>query len=389
MAEKKKKLEKSKSLKGSKSMLESVKLEDVATKRNVMLRFISYLSDHHAIENMRFWLEAQIFKYEKDPVKCRAGAQAIYDRYFGPNGVGINVEEEHLVAELETKVKRPDRTIFMLVQNAIWGLLKLECFPRFKNLEGVEDKIPKKKFKLLQKKPGVQEVIDLLDKFLSLNEQFPTDESGIFRPTVLPNDAYREHLHTTLPDIEELFKDRDLFLAFREYLYQQLAHENLSFYVEAANFESLTDESETSKRAKEIFNKFIGPQAAQPINLDFMVVERLKKNLVKPTNQSYKAVTEKIWKVLTNEWFPDFVVSPLYLACNDETIEYTKSDGGRKRSSTLDQYSVLCTRLALDKKNQGKEKQNTTKSDGEDSDEASNGMSKEKVEEKEKEKEKE
>jgi len=315
-----------------------------------MLRFISYLDEHHAIENMRFWLEAQVFKYEKDPQKCRQGAQQIYDRYFGPNGVGINVEEEHLVAELESKVKRPDRTIFMLVQNGIWGLLKLECFPRFKALEGVEDKINKKKLKALQKKPRVQEVIDLLDKFLSLNQQYPTDESGVFRPTVLPNDAYREHLHTTLPDIDELFKDRDLFLAFREYLYQQLAHENLSFYVESANFEVLNDEAQIAKRAKEIFDKFIGPQAAQPINLDFLVVERLKKNLVKPTNQSYKAVSEKIWKVLTNEWFPDFVVSPLYLACNDETIEYAKSDGGRKRSDTLDQYEIFCARLAKEKK---------------------------------------
>jgi len=335
----------------------------VATKRNVMLRFISYLSDHHAIENMRFWLEAQIFKYEKDPQKCRTGAQQIYDRYFGPNGVGINVEEEHLVAELEAKVKRPDRTIFMLVQNGIWGLLKLECFPRFKSLDGVEDKINKKKLKTLQKKPGVQEVIDLLDKFLELNTQFPTDDSGVFRPTVLPNDAYREHLHTTLPDIDELFKDKDLFLAFREYLYQQLAHENLSFYVEAANFESLTNESEIMKRAKEIFDKFIGPQAAQPINLDFMVVERLKKNLVKPTNQSYKAVTEKIWKVLTNEWFPDFVVSPLYLACNDETIEYSKSDGGRKRSATLDQYDILCIRLSAEKKGEKGEKDEKEEND--------------------------
>jgi len=190
----------------------------------------------------------------------------------------------------------------------------------------------------------------LLDRFLELNTQFPTDESGLFRPTVLPNDAYREHLHTTLPDVEELFKDKDLFLAFREYLYQQLAHENLSFYVEAANFENILDDAEIMKRAKEIFDKFIGPQAAQPINLDFMVVERLKKNLVKPSNQSFKSVTEKIWKVLTNEWFPDFVVSPLYLACNDETIEYSKSDGGRKRSATLDQYEILCLRLSAEKK---------------------------------------
>jgi len=175
-------------------------------------------------------------------------------------------------------------------------------------------------------------------------------KNGVFRPTVLPNDAYREHLHTTLPDIEELFKDRDLFLAFREYLYQQLAHENLSFYVEAVNFETLTNDQDITIRAKQIFDKFIGPQAIQPINLEFMTVERLKKNLVKPTNQAFKAVTEKIWKVLTNEWFPDFVVSPLYLACNDETIEYLKSDGGRKRSDTLDQYEIFCSRKLEKKK---------------------------------------
>eukprot|EP01124_Arcella_intermedia_P019433 TRINITY_DN26746_c0_g1_i1.p1 TRINITY_DN26746_c0_g1~~TRINITY_DN26746_c0_g1_i1.p1 ORF type:complete len:362 (-),score=99.42 TRINITY_DN26746_c0_g1_i1:58-1143(-) len=336
--------------KKSKLNLDSIKLEDVATKRNVMIKFINYLHEHHAIENMKFWLEAQIFKYEKDPQKCKKGAQEIYDKYFGPTGVGINVEEEHLIADLENKVKRPDRTIFMLVQNGIWGLLKLECFPRFKNLEGIEDKINKKKLKSIMKKEGIPEVIQLLDKFLELNTQFPTDESGVFRPTVLPNDAYREHLHTSLPDIDELFKDRDLFLAFREYLYQQLAHENLSFFVEAANFEALKDEEEVKKRATEIFDKFIGPQAEQPINLDFMVVERLKKNLAKPTNQSFKAVTDKIWKVLTNEWFPDFVVSPLYLACNDETIEYVKSDGGKKKSATMDQYQLLCLRMNAERK---------------------------------------
>jgi len=203
-------------------------------------------------------------------------------------------------------------------------------------------------------------VIDLLEQFLKLNEEFPTDENGVFRPTVLPNDAYREHLHTTLPNIDELFKDKDLFLAFREYLYQQLAHENLSFYVEAINFETLNDEQIITVRAKEIFEKFIGPQAVQPINLEFMTVERLKKNLSKPNNLAFKTVTEKIWKVLTNEWFPDFVVSPLYLACNDETIEYVKSDGGRNRSDTIVQYEMLCDRLQVEKAKQ-KEKKKSLK----------------------------
>lgn len=76
-------------------------------------------------------------------------------------------------------------------------------------------------------------LIDLYDKFYGLNTQFPTTENAVFRATVLPNDAYQEHLHTTLPDIDELWKDKDLMLAFREYLYQQYAHENLSFFLEA------------------------------------------------------------------------------------------------------------------------------------------------------------
>jgi len=183
-----------------------------------------------------------------------------------------------------------------------------------------------------------------LDKFLDLNVRFPCTENGVFKATVLPNDQYSEHLHTTLPGIDELWRDPDLMLAFREYLYQQYAHENLSFYLEATNFEYLTDQREIEIRAKEIAEKFVGPSATLPINLEFVVTQRLQKSLQKPTNLSFKPVTDKIYKVLTNEWFPDFIVSPLYHACNDETIEFSKS-GGRTRSRTLDEYDLFCKNI--------------------------------------------
>jgi len=326
-------------------MADKVSLEEVATQRNVMLRFIEYLIEHHSSENLQFWLEAQIFKYEKDQTKCKADAERLYGKYFGPNGTGLNVEEEHLLYELGQKVKRPDRTIFMLVQNAIWGLLKLECFPRFRAQEGLDNKIKKKKLKALLKLEKGKVLVELYDKFYELNTTFPTTENGIFRATVLPNDAYAEHLHTTLPDIDELWKDRDLMLAFREYLYQQFAHENLSFFLEAANFENLSDTKEIEQRAQQIFDKFVGPNASTPINLDFVLVEKLKKSLKKPTNQTFVFVKDKIWKVLTNEWFPDFVVSDLYRACNDETIQYVKSDGGRTRSRTITEYEKFCSNV--------------------------------------------
>jgi len=59
-----------------------------------------------------------------------------------------------------------------------------------------------------------------------------------FKPTTLPNDEYDEHLHQNLPDLDEIWYDRDLMLAFREYLNQQLANESLSFYMDAVYIEN-------------------------------------------------------------------------------------------------------------------------------------------------------
>jgi len=244
------------------------------------------------------------------------------------------------VQELTQKVKRPDRTIFMLIQNAIWGLLKLECFPRFRAQEGLKDKIKDKRLKAMEKTEKGKVLIELYNVFLDLNVKHSCDgPNGIFRATLLPNDSYQEHLHTVLPDIEELWRDKDLMLAFREYLYQHTASENLSFYLESANFECLTDQAEITQRAKEIYDKFVGPSAStNAINLEKAMFEKLQNQLKKPNNQSFAFVKEKIWKVLKNEWFPDFIVSALYRACNDETIEYVKSDGGKTRSNTMTEY---------------------------------------------------
>lgn len=329
-------------MKGSSKSSNFVSLEEVITKRKVMVPFIVYLVEHYAGENMRFWLEAQIFKYEKDQAKCRVNAEKLYEKYWGPGTKGLNIEEHHLVLELAQKIKKPDRTVFMLVQNAIWGLLKLECYPKFRE-QSLSGKLKRSKLKSLLKNEQVKELISLYDKFMELNTQWPclNHESGIFRPTILPNDQYAEHLNATqLPTIEELWKDPDLMLAFREFLYQSCSYENLSFYLEASNYEYLTDQKQIEKRAKEIAQKYICPNAPMALALDWYKIERLLKSLQKPNNLSFKPLTDRIYKELHNEWFPDFIVSPLYHACNDDTIDYVKS-GGRNRSRTLDEYDLL------------------------------------------------
>jgi len=143
--------------------------------------------------------------------------------------------------------------MFMLVQNAIWGLMKLECFPRFCQEFGIQDKIKKKQAKALIKSDKGRKLVELYESFYALNQKHPTTADGKpdgpFKATILPNDEYQEHLNTTLPAIEELWKDKDLFLAFREYLYNQQTQENLAFFLECANYETITDEKEMEKKS--------------------------------------------------------------------------------------------------------------------------------------------
>jgi hypothetical protein len=44
--------------------------------------------------------------------------------------------------------------------------------------------------------------------------------------------------------------------------------------------------------------------------------QALQKAIVNPTETTFSTTKEKIYRILENEWFPDFVVSPLYHACN-------------------------------------------------------------------------
>lgn len=321
-------------------------LEDCVTDRNVMLRFIVHLDKQYALDNYTFWLETQVYKYIRNQDQMDTMAQSIYDRYMGPKGQGINIDDEILRMEIEEKIKAPTRTTFMLIQNAIWGLLKLDCFPKFKDSGELADKLKPKQVKQIT--ADHPEVVKLLDQFLELNKEHPIE--GGFKPNVLPDDFYEEHLHTVLPDINEVWKDKDLFLAFREYLYQQFANENLAFYLEAAHYELIPKE-ERAKRAKEVFDKFIGPDAPVLINLDGNAVNMLSKAVNDPTETTFTRIKEKIYKVLENEWFPDFIVSPLYHACNDETITYVKSDGGRKRTDTIVYYEKLFALTSEKEKN--------------------------------------
>jgi len=235
-------------------------------------------------------------------------------------------------------MKLPDRTLFMQTQNAIWALLKYECFPKFKVDYGksIVAKLSTKLLKQIMK--AEPETVELYEQFLTLTEQNFENVSE-FKPTTLPNDEYDEHAHQNLPSITEVWLDRDLMLAFREYLYQQKANDSLSFYLDAVCFELVIEDDDMQSKAGEIFENFITQDSPKMISLDHDFIAKIEKNLKKPLNRNvFQAATESVYYNLEVQLFPEFLNSALYKACNDETIEFNVSDGGRDRSNTMDNY---------------------------------------------------
>jgi len=85
--------------------------------------------------------------------------------------------------------------------------------------------------------------------------------------------------------MNELWKDRDMMLAFREYLYQQSTSENLSFYLYSAMFSYIINEDEIESSANEIFNSYLSPSAKAQINIDYIQQKKLTEDMKKTTSQ--------------------------------------------------------------------------------------------------------
>jgi len=315
---------------GRRININNLVLEDVVTERNIILRFLDWLRAHTCEENLTFWLETQNYKYlfdnEIDPEGDR-----IYEKYFNIPSSTLNIDDPMAIKVLEEHRKLKDRTLFMGVQNVIWGLLKLESFPKFRAETGnkMVEKLPSKLVKQLTKMDHY--TIEIYDKFLENNTRHP-QPSLIFKPNILPNDDNDEHRNQNLPPINELWRDRDMMLAFRQFLYDKCTYENLSFYLYCEVFK-ITPEDQIEQVATEIYDTYISPAATTPLNIEYMIAKKLEQDSKKPHIHMFDVMSEKIYRVLENEWFPMFVMSDLYKSLNEETIVLN-----RERSKTMDNY---------------------------------------------------
>jgi len=196
----------------------------------------------------------------------------------------------------------------------------------------------------------LKETVQFYDKFLENNLLHPQD-TLVFQPSVIPNDQYVQHRHTRLPPFREIWRDREMMLAFRKFLQISQSNENLSFFLRIALFEHVP-EDQVETVAKEIFDIYFSPNAPYLLNIEYYEKEKIIDEINNPHIKMFNNVRDKILKVLELEWYPLFVVSDLYKSLNNESLDIDT----RERSTTMDNYDLYVQYLSESKQLKEKEK---------------------------------
>ena len=235
----------------------------------------------------------------------------MYQQYFSgsPDGTPINLDDMSQELELKHRMMEPARDTFLNVQGIVWGLLKFECFARFKVSDMYHGKLTK------QEEADLKEdsTVVLLDEFLEIRKQ---EKKGKLKAPKMPTNEKELDLDDNLydqPDIEEMFEDEDLMLAFREYLYHTHVQENLAFWLETELYRRIDDSEERGRRANEIVDKFCRDDSPYIINCEESLLSKIIKEVQKkPLPNTFRAAQKMTWRGLKNEWFPQFCVSEMY-----------------------------------------------------------------------------
>ncbi|PRP87959.1 hypothetical protein PROFUN_02696 [Planoprotostelium fungivorum] len=134
--------------------------------------------------------------------------------------------------------------------------------------------------------------------------------------------------------LNELVKDRDMVLLYREYLHDLHSSENLSFWMEVENYKNLPQE-ELEVVGREIYDKYISKDSPYEINIDSKMRKQVVASVaVGYTQNIFTPIQNAIWKSMELDTFPKFLQSPAYKKLQSgNTTAKTKIT--RTRSGTL------------------------------------------------------
>jgi hypothetical protein len=78
-----------------------------------------------------------------------------------------------------------------------------------------------------------------------------------------------------------------------------------------------TEDTEKRKaRAQEMYTKFCTSESPQALNIEGSLRNTINKGIESVSIAAFREAQKMTWKVLKNEWFPEFCASELFQECN-------------------------------------------------------------------------
>merc|ERR1719238_1285991 len=110
-----------------------------------------------------------------------------------------------------------------------------------------------------------------------------------------------------------ILSDQDLHPVYEEFLQQNMAWENLGFYLEVQNFTNLSGD-DLLVEAKNIYEKYIEVDSAHELgDITYRLRENIKESLLHPDPHMFDELSEIVVNSLTNSTVTDFLGDSLFI----------------------------------------------------------------------------
>jgi len=266
-------------------------LEEIWSRSDLLICFRKFLYRRHSEETLQFVIEAELYSKTTDPGERKKMAERIWERYCkGGAERSINVDAS-VCENIRRQLPSPTSTTFEVAQKEIQLMMKKDLWPSFLKSDFYSPSAKKKPPQLSKKKIKRSDTLQKYEMVRKLQKHSRDPKA--------------------LPKFDDIFVRKELMTAFRDYLYNRKAQENLSFTLDAELYTYITSEEELKQKSKELFERYIDPESTQSVNLSDKCRTAINMNIDQPTPAIFANAVTEVTQYLKN-WFTDFINSKYF-----------------------------------------------------------------------------
>lgn len=111
---------------------------------------------------------------------------------------------------------------------------------------------------------------------------------------------------------EKLLEDKAGLHTFAEFLKKEFSHENIYFWTACERYKRISSPDERRLKASDIFDRHLGPGAAEPVNVDSQARQVAQDGLQDPDEFTFAQAQKQIFNLMKFDSYSRFLKSALY-----------------------------------------------------------------------------